>query len=260
MIALYDSGLGGLSVLREVQALLPGHELLYLADSAYCPYGPRADDQVRTRARACARWLLGQGAELLVVACNTATSAALEQLRAMLPIPVVGMEPGIKPAVAATRNGIVGVLATGGTLGGTRFADLVRRFAGAVEIRTVPCPGLVECVEAGYLDGARPRSLLAGYLEAIGDADTLVLGCTHFPFLAPLIARLAGPHVTLIDTGPAVAHRVAVVAAEGDLLPSRELLRCYTTGEPRRYWAALQRMLPDRLREVVLRHVIIPTA
>src|SRR4029079_17493230 len=135
-IALFDSGLGGLSVLREVRGLLPRHDLLYLADTAYCPYGPRPLGEVRARALAVGRWLIGQGAGLLVVACNTASAAALELLRAELPIVVVGMEPGVKPAAAATHSGRVGVLATSNTLSGARFAALVERYAEGIEVIT----------------------------------------------------------------------------------------------------------------------------
>src|SRR5262245_36018669 len=146
-IALFDSGLGGLSILHEVRQRLPRHDLLYLADTAYCPYGPRPAEEVRARALAIGRWLVGRGAGLLVVACNTASSAALELLRAELPITVVGMEPGLKPAAAATRSGRVGVLATSSTLAGERFAGLVERYADGIEVITQPCPGLVELVE-----------------------------------------------------------------------------------------------------------------
>ncbi|MEI8167814.1 MAG: aspartate/glutamate racemase family protein, partial [Chloroflexales bacterium] len=148
-IGLFDSGLGGLSVARAVRAALPTHDLIYLADTAYCPYGPLPVAQVRTRALACARWLVGRGARVVVVACNTATSAAVELLRTSLAVPVVGMEPGLKPAVAATRTGRVAVLATSGTLTGERFARLVERFGARVEVRTVACPAMVRLVEAG---------------------------------------------------------------------------------------------------------------
>lgn len=233
-IGLYDSGVGGLSVMRAVRACLPTHDLLYLADTAFCPYGPRPITEVRERALACARWLVAQGARVLVVACNTATSAALELLRAELAIPVVGMEPGIKPAIAATRTRQVGVLATDGTLAGGRFATLVERFAGGVELRTMPCPGLVAQVEAGDLRGPETRRLISLYLEPLlaRNVDTLVLGCTHFPFLAPLIAELAGPQVTIIDTGPAVARQVLRVAEAADLSPGTGAACAATTGAP----------------------------
>ncbi|MCU0495330.1 MAG: glutamate racemase [Chloroflexaceae bacterium] len=233
-IGLYDSGLGGLSVLQAVRALLPDHDLLYLADTAYCPYGPRPIEQVRERARACAGWLVNQGASLVVVACNTATSAAIETLRAELPLPVVGMEPGLKPAITATRTRRIAVLATGGTLTGNRFHHLVERFADGVEVQTVACPALVEQVEAGDLDSPRTRAILADYLAPLPAAqvDVVVLGCTHFPFLTPLIAEMLGPGVTIVDTGPAVARQVARLAATHCVQPGVGGLRLATTGDP----------------------------
>jgi glutamate racemase len=241
MIGVFDSGLGGLSVLRAVRALLPGHDLLYLADSAYCPYGPRPRAEVRARALAIGRWLVGQGAAVVVIACNTATSAAAELLRAELPVPVVGMEPGLKPAIAATRSGRVAVLATIGTLRGERFASLVDRFACGAQVMTVACPDLVGYVEAGDLDGPRARAAVAGYLWPLlaDGVDSLVLGCTHFPFLRPLIADIAGPDVTIIDTGLAVAAQVARVAAAAGAGGRGGALRCVTTGDPAEVATAL---------------------
>lgn len=234
MIGIYDSGMGGLSVLREVRGRLPQHDLTYLADAAFCPYGPRPIDGIRDRALACSTWLYHQGAQVVVVACNTATSAAIADVRAALPIPVVGMEPGIKPAIAATRNRRIGVLATDGTLSGPRFATLVQRFADGVEVQTVPAPGLVTQVEAGDLDGPETRRLLGQYFAPLQDRaiDTLVLGCTHFPFLAPLIRELAGPDVALIDTGPAVARQVTHIVHSGNVAPGCSRLRFVTTGDP----------------------------
>lgn len=233
MIGLFDSGLGGLSVARAVRALLPTHDLHYLADSAHCPYGPQPPAQVQARSLACGRWLVEQGAQLLVVACNTATSAAIEQLRAALPVPVVGMEPGVKPAVAATRSGRVAVLATSGTLGGSRFAQLVERFGDGVEVRTVACPAMVQLVETGALTGAAAQAIVSRYVEPLMDEgfDTLVLGCTHFPPLRHLIAN-AAPGATIIDTGPAVAAQVARIALQTDLAAGGGVLRCATTGDP----------------------------
>jgi glutamate racemase len=251
MIGIFDSGFGGLSVLREVRALLPGHNICYLADTAYCPYGGRAEDDVRGRSLVCARWLADQGIRLLVVACNTASAAALEAIRATLPLPVVGMEPGIKPAIAASKRGVVGVLATGGTLASRRFAGLVDRYAHTATVITVPCPGLVECVEAGNLDGSQPRALLSGYLATLHEADALVLGCTHYPFLRPLISDLAGPNVCLIDTGPAVARRVAALAAEYALAPDQGFLRYATTGDPHSFATVRSHLLPTMPAEVV---------
>ncbi|HEX9373407.1 MAG TPA: glutamate racemase [Roseiflexaceae bacterium] len=244
-IALFDSGLGGLSVLREVRGVLPRHDLLYLADTAYCPYGPRPLDEVRARALAVGSWLIGQGTGLLVVACNTASSAALELLRAELPIVVVGMEPGLKPAAAVTRSGRVAVLATSNTLSGARFAALAERYADGVEVITQPCPGLVERVEAGDLSSPATRALVERYVAPLlaRGADTLVLGCTHYPFLRPLIAEIAGPDVAIVDTGPAVARQVARVAAQLDLPSGSGSAYFWTTGDPEAVAPAASRLL-----------------
>jgi glutamate racemase len=246
-IALFDSGLGGLSVLRELRAVLPQHDLLYLADTAYCPYGPRPSAEVCGRALAIGRWLAEQGAALLVVACNTASSAALELLRAELPIPVVGMEPGLKPAAAATRSGRVGVLATSNTLAGARFAALVERYADGVELITQPCPGLVECVEAGDLDSPAARALVERYVAPLlaRGVDVLVLGCTHYPFLHPLIAQAAGPDVAIIDTGPAVARQTARVVARRGLPAGQGRARFWTTGDAAAVAPTLRRLAGD---------------
>jgi glutamate racemase len=180
-----------------------------------------------------------------VVACNTATSAALELLRAAFAVPIVGMEPGVKPAIQATRNGRVGVLATDGTLAGTRFAALVKRFATGVAVHTVPGPGLVAQVEAGDLNGPTTRALLARYLAPLQSrgVDTIVLGCTHFPFLSPVIAELVGPDITIIDTGLPVARQVARVATTVALTTGSSRLRCATTGNSTAVAPIMQRLL-----------------
>lgn len=243
VIGVFDSGLGGLSVLREIRALLPTRELLYVADSAHCPYGALAADTICRRSLAIGRHLHAAGACALVVACNTATGAAIEMLRRQLPLPVVGMEPGVKPAAAATRSGVIGVLATGPTLAAGRFAELVSRFAGGVEVLTQPCPGLVEQVEAGDLDGPETLELLRRYTAPMlaRGADVIVLGCTHYPFLKPALARLLGREITLVDTGPAVARQLARVladlpagAADAAGAAAAPVLRLLTTGDPDR--------------------------
>lgn len=219
-IGVFDSGLGGLSVLREIRQLLPHEDLLYVADSAHVPYGDKPESHIRIRSLALARFLYSQGAKAIVVACNTATAAAVSLLREELPVPVIGMEPALKPAVAATRSGVVGVLATVGTLASARFAALLARYAGDVEVITQPCPGLVEQVELGDLDGPLTQALIRRYtvpLLARG-ADTLILGCTHYPFLQQVIAEVAGPDVSLIHTGPAVARQVQRVLASNSML------------------------------------------
>jgi glutamate racemase len=209
-IGVFDSGVGGLSVLRHIRAALPRLPLLYVADSAHVPYGDKTQDYIRERSLTLTQFLLSEGAAAVVVACNTATAAAAALLRARFDVPIVAMEPAVKPAVSATRSGVVGVLATVGTLESARFAALLEQYAGDVEIVTQACPGLVEQVEAGELASAATRALVARYTQPLLErgADTIVLGCTHYPFLRPLIAEVAGSSVRLIDTGEAVARQL----------------------------------------------------
>ena len=222
-IGVFDSGIGGLSVLRHIRAALPTAPLLYVADSGHVPYGEKTPDYIRERSEHITRFLLGQGAATIVIACNTATAAAAATLRERFDLPIVGMEPAVKPAVAATRTGVVGVLATVGTLESARFAALLGQYAGSVEIVTQACPGLVEQVEAGELETGATYALLERYAKPLlaRGADTLVLGCTHYAFLASAITAVVGSGVSLIDTGAAVARQVvrrwpgAPVAATG---------------------------------------------
>jgi glutamate racemase len=249
VIALFDSGLGGLSLLREVRAQLPAHDLAYVADSAHCPYGPKPAALVRERSLAIGRALAEGPADALVVACNSAVAAgALEALRAELKIPVIGIEPGIKPAAVQTRTGVVGVLATATTAASDRLASLVERFADDVEVVTQPCPGLVERVEAGFLDGAETRALIDRYVAPLlaRGADVLVLGCTHYPFLRALIAE-AAPGVEIVDPGPAVARQVARVAAERAIVAGSGAVGYSTTGDPALVEPVLRRLAGDPL-------------
>lgn len=219
-IGVFDSGVGGISVLCEIRALMPHETLYYVADSGHCPYGNKPDEYIRMRSLAIAEWLVGRGAKAIVVACNTATAAAATTLRATLDVPVIAMEPAIKPAVAATRSGIVGVLATVGTARSERLTSLIERWGRDVRILTQPCPGLVERIEAGDLEGPATIELLLEYVTPLlqAGADTLVLGCTHYPFLRPLLRRMIGDDIALIDTGAAVARRVRDVLTMSDLL------------------------------------------
>ena len=237
-IGVFDSGVGGLSVLREIRLRLPRESLLYLADSGHVPYGEKSPEFIRERCRSIAAFLLGQGAKALVLACNTATAAGIAELRERYPqIPLVGMEPAVKPAARATRSGVVGVLATTGTLKSARFAALLDRFASDVRVITQPCPGLVECIEAGDLSSPKTRALLATFVQPLLDqgCDTLILGCTHYPFIKPLLAEMVPPAVTLVDTGAAVARQLETILMERNQLAGSEPgTRFWSSGEPRR--------------------------
>jgi glutamate racemase len=222
-IGVFDSGIGGLSVLREMRALLPNEDLIYLADSAHCPYGDKSEAYIRARSEALSQFLLRRGAKAVVVACNTATAAAVGGLRAQLAVPVVGMEPAVKPAVAVSRSKVIGVLATVGTLASARFAALLARYGEGVRIVTQPCPGLVEQVERADLDGPETRALVQRYTAPLlaAGADTLILGCTHYPFLRPLIGEIVGDGISLVDTGAAVARQLQRVLSVNQLLSLR---------------------------------------
>jgi len=222
-IGVFDSGVGGLSVLRDIRNELPGENLLYVADSAHAPYGEKSPEFIQARAQAITEFLIQQQAKAVVVACNTATSAAVATLRSSFSVPIIAMEPAVKPAALATKTGVVGVLATRGTLSSDNFAKLTTRFGAHVEILVQPCPGLVSQVEAGDLTSKKTRSLLTQYLQPLlqQHADTIVLGCTHYPFLAPLIQEITGTKVTIIDPAPAVARELHRRLAGANLLSPR---------------------------------------
>jgi glutamate racemase len=209
-IGVFDSGVGGLSVLRHIREVLPNERLIYVADSGHVPYGDKSREYIEERSLTISRFLHQQGADAIVIACNTASAAAAATLRETFSMPIIAMEPAVKPAAAASRNGTVGVLATSGTLASARFAALLERYAGEVEIITQGCPGLVEQVETGELHSPRTRALIEQYTAPLlaRGADTLILGCTHYPFLAALIAEVVGSHIALVDTGSAVARQL----------------------------------------------------
>ena len=235
-IGVFDSGIGGLTVLDEIQQLLPHEPLLYVADCGHIPYGEKSPAFILERSRRVAAFFREQGVKAFVIACNTATVAAVADLRLDYPDwPLVGMEPAVKPAAAATRSGVVGVLATTGTLQSAKFAALLDRFATDVKVVTQPCPGLVELIESGDLNSPALRQMLQGYIEPLLSAgcDTIILGCTHYPFLKPLLAQMLPPSIVLIDTGAAVARQLKRLLGERDLLAVGDPLQAqfWTSGD-----------------------------
>lgn len=248
-IGIFDSGVGGGTVLVELRRLLPAEDLLYLADQAHVPYGPRPPAEICELSASCTRWLLDAGAKLIVVACNTASAAALRWLRRQFPAtPFVGMVPAVKPATRRTRSGVVGVLATPATVAGGLLREVVEQWAGDTRVLSQPCPGLAEQVEAGALDDPATDALLERYIAPLtsAGADTIVLGCTHYPFLLPRIERIAGPGVAIIDAAPAVAAQAGRVLAEHGLLHPEQRragwVRYATTGAPAHLAALVARL------------------
>jgi glutamate racemase len=215
-VGIFDSGVGGLSVLRDIQAALPAESIDYVADSANAPWGDKPAEFIRRRGLEIAGFLVGQGVKAIVIGSNTGTAGSAEALRATLTMPVVAIEPGIKPAAAATRSGVVGAIVTATMSASDRMASLLDRFGRNVRVISVPAPGLVEYVEAADLESPAVRELVARYVRPLLDegADTIVLGSTHYVFLRSLIAEIAGEDVTIVDTGAAVARQLARVLGE----------------------------------------------
>ena len=252
-IGVFDSGLGGLSVLRSLRAMLPAENVLYYADSAHCPYGLRSPEEILHRSATITATLVDRGAKVVIIACNTATSVALQDLRGRFKVPIVGLVPAVKPAVAATRTGKVGVLATPLTARGETLADLIRRHGAGREVVTVAAPGLADLVEAGYTTGPVVNLALQPLLEPLVAAgvDTLVLGCTHYPFLRDAIRDLVGTGITVIDSGEAIARRTRdVLAAYAELRIAANPgdLELLTSGVSQAVAAVASRLLGEPLR------------
>jgi len=209
-IGVFDSGVGGLSVLAQIRQRLPQETLLYVADSKYMPYGCKPAHLVQERCMEIAAFFARRQCKAVVVACNTATAAAVHQIRGKYSFPVIGMEPALKPAVQHSKSGVVGVLATRGTLGSEKFNRLTSRFSQQARVIIQPCPGLVERIEAGDLSGRKTRALLESFLQPLmrQGVDTLVLGCTHYPFIMPLIRDITGDGICLMDSGDAIASEL----------------------------------------------------
>jgi len=259
-IGVFDSGVGGVSVLRELRTALPRNNMVYVADSKYAPYGTKPPEFIRERSSAIVRFLVAQRqSTVVVVACNTATTHAVDLLRRDFPaVPIVGTEPAIKPAARTTRSGVVGILATGATLSGERVTNLIERNAEGIEVVTQPCPGLVELVEAGDLSGPDTLELLRRYTRPLiaRGVDGIVLGCTHYSFLRPAIQRLVGPSVTLFDSAAAIARQTARVlaarAAEGDREGAAASGRVsfLTSGDPHHVRPVLETLWGEHIAEV----------
>ena len=250
-IGIFDSGIGGLSVLRHVHTLLPDESLLYFADSGFAPYGEKPEAVIVERAVSIAAFLLTQNIKALVVACNTATAAAIAGLRARYPeLPVVGVEPGLKPAASLTHSGTIGVLATASTLASEKFVKLQSQVAqdSRVTFLLQPCNGLAHQIEKGELNSRETQQLVERYVAPLlaQHADTLVLGCTHYPFVEQLIRDVAGPEVKIVDTGEPVARQLQRLLEQRDLLrqlPATDRLMAFTTGSSSTLSLAFSKLL-----------------
>jgi glutamate racemase len=250
-IGIFDSGVGGISVLRAIREQMPEESVVYFGDQGHIPYGPRPMLQIRQFSEAITKFLLEKNAKIIIVACNTASAAALKYLREQFPqVQFVGMEPAVKPAAEHTQTGRVGVLATPATFQGALYASVVERFANGVELFQDTCPGLVQQIEQGNLEGAETRRILEAALLPMleQDIDTVVLGCTHYPFVIPLIQKIVGPGIRVIDPAPAVAKQT------GRLLEAKEMrndarscgnVKFYTSGDA----DTLKMLLPELIGE-----------
>ena len=247
-IGIFDSGVGGLSVWREIVRQLPHEDTIYFADQAHVPYGPRPQEQIRHFCDAITRFLIERGCKAVVVACNTASAAALKHLRETFPtLPSVGMEPAVKPAALTTKTGVVGIMATPATFQGKLFKATAGRHAQGITLINQVCNGLADQVEMGKLDGEETEAMLRGYVQPMLDAgaDTIVLACTHYPFLLEPIRRIAGEHVNVIDPAPAIARYLQLVLNQQGLLApaghkGRHLF--YTSDDPIAYKYAVERL------------------
>jgi glutamate racemase len=256
-IGVFDSGLGGLSVVRQLQSELPRESILYAADSLYCPYGERPLDEIRERSLQMVGMLVRAGAKLVIVACNTASAAAIDVLRATYDVPIVAMEPAVKPAVALTRTGRIAVLATPSTAASTRLRALIDRYGASFDIRAVGVPGLADCVETGRVDGPEVRLVLEDRVrrQVADGVDVIVLGCTHYPFVSEVIRELAGDAVRIVDSGNAVARRAREVLMQSGLLnglAAAPTLRLHTSGAPAEVLPIVERMLGEPVRLEIL--------
>jgi len=250
-IGIFDSGVGGLSVLRAIRAQMPNESVIYFGDQGHIPYGPRPMEQIRDFSEAITKFLLEQNAKIIVVACNTASAAALKYLREKFPaVQFVGMEPAVKPAAETTQTGKVGVLATPATFQGALYASVVERFANGVELFQNTCSGLVQQIEQGNMSGDETRRILNDALLPMleKNIDTVVLGCTHYPFVIPLIEKIVGDQVRVLDPSSSVALQVKRLLEAGGMRSesdSKASIKLFTSGDPE----VLKSQLPILLGE-----------
>ena len=249
-IAVFDSGFGGLTVLRALRARLPQEDFFYFADTRFLPYGDRPEVFLRERGVLIAESLVRRGAKALVIACNTATAAAAEAIRAAIDLPIVALEPGVKPAVALSKRGVIGVMATTRTLASERFQRLVGNHANHLRVLAQPCPGLAEAIEAQGPESAEVAALLNAFVAPLAAAavDVVVLGCTHYPWVAEAIARRMPPGVTLLDTGEPVARQLERLLSATNLIGGGSgQLRVATSGAPNQVVATVDRLWGQHL-------------
>jgi glutamate racemase len=241
-IGIFDSGLGGLTVLAAVRARLPAEDCVYFADTRFLPYGNRSEAFIQSRSLRIATELARRGAKIIVIACNTATAAAAETIRANTHLPVVALEPAVKPAVALTRNGIIGVLATTRTLASARFQKLVHAYASGVRVIPLPCPGLAEAIEADGPESPKVNAFLEVYVPPLAEADVVVLGCTHYPWVKAGIAARLPEGIRLVDTGEAVARQVERRLHGESHSGGAGRLRVATSGHPQQVQRTIARL------------------
>lgn len=244
VIGVIDSGVGGLSVLREIRDQLPDQDLIYIGDSAWCPYGTKSFPDICQRTFALTDFLMSRGAGAIVIACNSATIVAIQALRTQYPLPFIGMEPGVKPAAAITRTGTIGVLATEASLSGQKFHHLVDQHARDLQVITQSCPKFVELVEQGILAGPEVESAIDEYTTDMlaANADVLILGCSHYPFLRPALENKLPHHIRFIDTGEAIARRVSAHELTSSTNPATEIL---TTGDSDQMKRLVEKLVPE---------------
>lgn len=261
-VGVFDSGIGGLTVVREIERQLPHERIIYFGDTARVPYGPKSPETVQRYSREIADWLVGEGVKAIVVACNTATAHALPMLRAYVALPVIGVvEPGARAAMRTTRSGVVGVIGTAGTIASGAYERAIHAIEPAARVVARACPLFVPLVEEGWIDREATRLIAREYLEPLAEAqvDTIVLGCTHYPLLAPMLAELTEPGVLLIDSAAETAAETRRTLIEHDLAAPHHshtpVHRFVASDDPDRFLRVGQRFLGssiDRVEKVTL--------